>query len=77
MNPTITHAPRNAMLLGVAATLAGVGALLWRTTRHQHKGEPLLRALPRRPGRVPVWAQASAIVASSASALLLLLREKA
>jgi hypothetical protein len=67
------------MLLGIAATLAGVGALVWRKTRHKRQGEPrALAATPPRPrGNVPVWAQASAIVASSASALLLLVREKA
>jgi hypothetical protein len=70
MNRQITHVPKTAMLLGIATTLAGVGALLWRTTRHPHV------LTTRRPGHPPVWAQASAIVASSASALLLLMREK-
>jgi hypothetical protein len=76
MNRNVTHAPRNAMLLGIATTLAGVGALVWRNTRHRRETRALRSLRPERPGTVPVWAQASAIVASSASALLLLVRNK-
>jgi hypothetical protein len=72
MNRQVTTAPRTAMLLGVATALAGVGAaLLWSRTR-----KPQHVLTTRRPGNPPVWAQASAIVASSASALLLLVRQK-
>ena len=72
MNRQITTAPKTAMLLGVATALAGVGAaLLWSRTRKPHV------LTTRRPGNPPVWAQASAIIASSASALLLLVRQKA
>jgi O-antigen ligase len=76
MNGNVTHAPRNAMLLGIATTIAGAGVLLWRKTRRMRQARAIRAARPDRPGYVPVWAHASAIVASSASALLLLVREK-
>ncbi len=76
MNREVTQFSANAMLLAVAATLAGVGALVWRITRHTRKTRALRAARPERSGNVPVWAQATAIVASSVSSLLLLVRQK-
>ena len=77
MKTEVTHVPGNTTLLAIATTLAGVGVLLWRNTKRTRDARALLAESPERPGRVPVWARASAIVASSASALLLLVREKA
>ncbi len=62
---------RNAMLLGIATTLAGAGALILRRMNHARGTRPA----PHHD--VPIWAQAAAIVASSASALLLLVHQKA
>jgi hypothetical protein len=64
------------MFVAIATTLAGVGAFLWSNIRRAREARVLRVARPVRPGRVPVWAQATSIVATSASALLLLLREK-
>lgn len=76
MNRQAPRVPTTAMLLAIATTLAGVGALVWRNLRHTRETRAL-RARPEPPGIVPVWARATAIVASSASALLLLVRQKA
>ena len=68
--------PRSAMILGIATTLAGAAALIVRKTNHGRKVR-MLDAIRPVHRDVPIWAQAAAIVASSASALLLLVRQRA
>ncbi len=76
MDHEVRQIPRTAALLAIATMLAGVGALLWRDGRQAREAHKIRVAHAKRLGDVPVWARATAIVASSASALLLLVREK-
>jgi hypothetical protein len=77
MSQEPTHVPTAAAFFAIAAVLAGLGALAWRINRHSRETRALPAKRRERPGLIPVWAQATAIVASSVGELLLLTRQKA
>ncbi|HEV7767489.1 MAG TPA: hypothetical protein VGQ76_20980 [Thermoanaerobaculia bacterium] len=70
MNGSRKKVSPNAFLLATATI--GIGALVWNA--RQTRKALALRAA--RSNTAPVWARATAIVAKSAGALLLLVRQK-